>query len=374
MSFLSHVPLLGNEAIDGLIRQAQWNDAEELLLRMLRESELTLRPDHSDTQKVKVLLAHVYRQEGRFHDAEPLDLAVLATRERLLGADAQDTLVTMHNLAVDIKMQPSRLMEGLALERRVLETAVQLYWSDETSQQQRQQQQQQRSHDGSFLSTLGMDILRRLCNLADTFFMHDAAADAARLHENVLRYCTASIGPGHPYTIAVMDSTGRDYVALGRLREAVRLLYDAVEAGRVHLGERDATTQRCLVHLAETYGRLTAEGDGRVPEPHAIATLEHAVRILEESVRAGDADDDTDIISLKYYLAVAYARVDGRFADSEALQEQVLQWCHRQFGVRTHIAKLMIRNLVLMYRQLGRMDKARIVENEFGRLTGRSLS
>jgi hypothetical protein len=261
-------------------------------------------------------------------------------------------------------------MEGLALERRVLETAVHLCRSDEPPPPPQQGQ------DGSFLSPSGMDILTRMCNLADTFFVYDGAADAARLHEIVLRYCTASIGPGHPYTIAVMDSTGRDYVALGRLREAVRLLHDAVEAGRVHLGEQDATTRRCIIHLAETYGRLTAEGEGAVPEPRAIETLEHAVRILEENVAEDDddTDTDTDTISLKYYLAVAYARVDGRFPDSEAMQDQVLRWCHRQLGVRTRTANLMIRNLALMYRQLGRMDEARIVETEFGHLAGRSLT
>ncbi|KAH8689410.1 hypothetical protein BGW36DRAFT_390823 [Talaromyces proteolyticus] len=297
------------------------------------------------------MLAHVFRQAGRFHDAERLDGEVLTIRERLHGKDAQETLIVMYNLAADIKLQSGRLLEGLAMERRVLETVVQTYWSKD-------QANAVADHSPA------MDILIRMCNLADTLFMHNQAADAAQLHEIVLRLCTASIGPGHPYTIAVMDSTGRDYVSQGRLQEAVRLLQDAVEAGKVHLGDQDATTRRCIVHLAETYGRMTAEGDGKVPDDKAVAVLEHAIKILEESI----GTDDTDTISLKYYLAVAYARMDGRFRESEALQEQVLHWCRRQLGVRTATANLMIRNLVLMYRQLGRMDKAREVENEFGRI------
>ncbi|KAL1966203.1 hypothetical protein VTN77DRAFT_4755 [Rasamsonia byssochlamydoides] len=347
MSFLSQIPAFGN-AIDGLIEHAQWKDAEGMLLRMLTQMERVSGPDHPETQKAKSLLAHIYRQEGRGRDAERLDLAVLEARQRSLGLETPDTLTAMYNLASDIKLQPGRLLEGLALERRALEMAVQLYWDrDEVKDE-----------------TGGMDVLIRMCSLADTLFVHDQAADAAKLHETVLRLCTSFLGPGHPYTIAVMDSTGRDYVSQGRLGEAIRLLQDAVEAGKVHLGENDATTRRCIVQLAETYGRVTAEGEGKVPEPRVLAILEQAVAILEESLGA----EDPDTVSLKYYLAVAYARVDGRFGESEPLQEQVLSWCRKQLGERSTTARLIVRNLVLMYRQLGRMNKARLVEQEFGRI------
>jgi tetratricopeptide (TPR) repeat protein len=352
MSFLSQIPVIGNE-IDGLVQRSQWRDAESVLLRMIHEAEHhppASPRESTENQQAKLMLAHVLRQASRFHDAERLDGEVLTIREREYGETAQETLIVMYNLATDIKLQTGRLLEGLALERRVLETAVRAYWPE--------------THAVTADQSPSMDILIRMCNLADTFFAHNQPTDATQLHETVLRLCTASIGPGHPYTIAVMDSTGRDYVSQGRLHEAVRLLQDAVEAGKVHLGEQDATTRRCIVHLAETYGRMTAEGDGKVPDDRVVVILERAIKILEESIGV----DDTDTVSLKYYLAVAYARLDGRFHESEALQEQVLLWCRRQLGVRTETASLMVRNLVLMYRQLGRMDKAREVENEFGRI------
>lgn len=201
-----------------------------------------------------------------------------------------------------------------------------------------------------------------MCRLADTLFIENQAASAAKLHETVLRLCTTSLGPGHPYTIAVMDSTGRDYVSQGRISEAARLLQDAVEAGRVHLGARDSTTRRCIVHLAEVHGRMTAEGDGKVLDAKAIGVLEQGVQILEESIGV----EERDTISLKYYLAIAYARLDGRFGDSEALQEQVLRWCRHSQNADSEIANLIVRNLSLLHRQLGRMDKARQVETEFG--------
>lgn len=373
--------MTGKFEIDALVQRGQWKDAENILLRMLANTADQVSPtnrratpvdDSPEVQEKKLMLAHVFRQIGRAQDAEIIDKQILETRQRLLGPGAEDTLVVMYHLATDIKLQPERLLEGLAIEERVLEAAAQIYWPDEFLDSPIRNS----SRSGAMgPSTSGiehspaMDILLRMCHVADTFFMQNLPIQAARLHETVLRLSTTALGPGHPYTIAVMDSTGRDYVSQGRLPEAVRLLQDAAEAGMVHLGSQDSTTRRCIVHLAEVHGRMTAEGDGKVPDAKTIAILEQAIGILEGSI----GHDETDTISLKYYLAVAYARIDGRFRESEALQSQVLGWCRRQLGDQTVTANLMVRNLVLMYRQLGRMDKAREIENEFGR-TRRSIS
>lgn len=375
MSFLSRDPVTGNTEIEALVQGHRWQDAQNILIGILSEAAVqayspppttskalatTTRPldDSPDTQSAKLMLAHIFRQVGQPQDAELLDWEVLQTRQRLLGPDAEDTLWVMHHLATDIKLQPGRLLEGLTLEKHVLESAVNIYWFDKF--------EGKRGHHGNAATSdsPAMDILNRMCHSADTFFLQNQAAYAAKLHETVLRLCTMSLGPGHPYTIAVMDSTGRDYVSQGRFLEAERLLQDAVEASRVHLGTRDPTIRRCVVHLAEVIGRITAEGDGNVPDAKAIAILEEGVQILQDSVGA----DKADTISLKYYLGIAYARLDGRFRDSEVLLGQVLLWCQRRYRLSddTETASLMVRNLVLMYRQLGRMDKAREIEHEFG--------
>ncbi|KUL81816.1 hypothetical protein ZTR_09064 [Talaromyces verruculosus] len=360
MSFLSRDPVIGNSEIYALVQGHRWQDAKNILIGILSEAvmqadspppttgtalETTTGPldDSPDTQSAKLMLAHIFRQVGQPQDAELLDSEVLQTRQRLLGPDAEGTLWVMHHLATDIKLQPGRLLEGLILEKRVLESAVNIYWFDEF-----EGKRGRHGNAATSSNSPAMDILNRMCHLADTFFLQNQAAYAAKLHETVLRLCTMSLGPGNPYTIAVMDSTGRDYVSQGRFLEAVRLLQDAVEASRVHLGTRDPTTRRCVVHLAEVNGRITAEGDGNVPDAKAIAILEEGVQILQESIGA----DKADTISLKYYLGIAYTRVHGRFRDSEVLLGQVLLWCQHRYRLSddTEAACLMVRNLVLMYR------------------------
>lgn len=385
MSFLNQIPLLGNPA-DDLIKRCQWREAEILLNRTMAERERFLvgasgtqgkrrrssllsrgssetggsRSVESEREKdadeaelreldnVKSLLGHVYRQLGQLREAEALDSAVLASRQQSMGYEHPETLVAMSHLATDIQLQPGRLIEGLTLERQVLEAVMKSHNDNHHHQVK-----------------IGTDVLLRMCHIADTYFAHDRAGEASQMHETVLRLCTTALGPGHPYTIAVMDSCGRDYAAQGRLSDAVVLLRDAVEAGKVHLGIEDATTRRCIVHLGETYGRLIAEGEGNMPDREVVSLIEHAMQILEGTVGI----NDTDTISLKYYLAVAYARVDGRFREAESMQSEVLNWCRRQLGDRSRTASIIVRNLVLMYRQLGRMDKAREIETEFRRIT-----
>ncbi|EED21131.1 conserved hypothetical protein [Talaromyces stipitatus ATCC 10500] len=351
MSFLSRDPVTGKLEIDTLVQRGQWKEAESILLQLLADADAstdqvspTTRPtpvdDSLEVQKIKLMLAHIFRHIGRPQDAETIDREVLETRQRSLGPDAQDTLMVLYHLATDIRLQPNRLLEGLALEERVLEAVARIYWSDAFVNHSSNRSHRRGAADisGPIIDgSPGMDILIRMCHVADMLFMQNQAEQAAKLHETVLRLCTTALGPGHPYTIAVMDSTGRDYVSQGRLVEAVRLLQDAAEAGKVHLGSRDSTTRRCIVHLAEALGRMTAEGDGKVPDAKTIAILEQAIEILEETL----GNDETDTISLKYYLAVAYARLDGRFRESETLQNQVLHWCCRQMGNRTVTADLM---------------------------------
>lgn len=381
MSFLSRDPVTGILEIDILVEQNRWKDAEVILLQSLADAtaaagkaphtnEDTAADDSMpEVQRLKLMLAHVYRQVGRYNEAESKDRAVLETRLRSLGPHAQETLIAMNYLAVDMKLQPEKLDEGLSLQSNVLEIFARMLWPEDFASDLMTTENSSTATLHTLLrhpeaESPAMDLLVKMCHVADEYFMHGRAREALRLHEIVLRLCTTAFGPGHPFTIAVMDSTGRDYVFLGRLQEAVRLLQDAAEAGRVHLGSQNSTTCRCIVHLAEARGRLIAEGDGTVPDFKTIAILEQGIGILERSI----GYEEADTVSLKYYLAVAYARLDGRFRDSEFLQNQVLNWCRQQEGTNSMTASLMVRNLALMYRQLGRMDKAREIEIDFARI------
>ena len=58
-----------------------------------------LGAEHPDTLSSANNLAGLYESQGRYGEAEPLYVRVLAARERVLGAEHPSTLISVNNLA-----------------------------------------------------------------------------------------------------------------------------------------------------------------------------------------------------------------------------------------------------------------------------------
>jgi hypothetical protein len=58
-----------------------------------------LGAEHPDTLRSMGNLASTYRNQGRWNEAEQLEIQVLDMRKKLLGAEHPDTLQSMANLA-----------------------------------------------------------------------------------------------------------------------------------------------------------------------------------------------------------------------------------------------------------------------------------
>jgi tetratricopeptide (TPR) repeat protein len=81
-----------------------WTDEDgpvpdELAKRALAISEKALGPDHPDVATSLNNLALLYRNQGRYADAEPLYKRSLAIREKALGPDHPDVAQSLNNLA-----------------------------------------------------------------------------------------------------------------------------------------------------------------------------------------------------------------------------------------------------------------------------------
>ena len=61
-------------------------------------------------------LASMYRNQGRWKEAEKLEVQVMETRKRVLGEERPDRLTAMANLAFTLKSR-SRNQEALLLIR-----------------------------------------------------------------------------------------------------------------------------------------------------------------------------------------------------------------------------------------------------------------
>ncbi|KAJ5702100.1 hypothetical protein N7488_009648 [Penicillium malachiteum] len=80
-------------------QEGRWEEAEQLNMQVLKTRKMKLGAEDLSTLKSMNSLALIYRKQGRWEDAEQLQLHVMETRKIKLGADHPDTLLSMANLA-----------------------------------------------------------------------------------------------------------------------------------------------------------------------------------------------------------------------------------------------------------------------------------
>ena len=79
--------------------QGKYDEAEPLYQRALAIREKSLGSDHPDVATSLNNLAVLYSDQGRYDEAEPLYQRALAIREKSLGADHPDVATSLNNLA-----------------------------------------------------------------------------------------------------------------------------------------------------------------------------------------------------------------------------------------------------------------------------------
>ena len=78
-----------------------------------------LGAEHPQTLTSMANLASTYRNQGRWNEAEQLEIRVMKMRKKLLGAEHPDTLISMANLACTYRDQ-GRIFESGILELEVI--------------------------------------------------------------------------------------------------------------------------------------------------------------------------------------------------------------------------------------------------------------
>ena len=80
-------------------------EAEAIYKKLLELSKERNGPQHHDTLTSMANLASIYRDQGRWDEAEKLGVQVMEKRKRVLGAEHSDTLTSMANVASTYRYQ-----------------------------------------------------------------------------------------------------------------------------------------------------------------------------------------------------------------------------------------------------------------------------
>jgi serine/threonine protein kinase/tetratricopeptide (TPR) repeat protein len=184
--------------------------AESLLKRAVATGQLD--SDSLETLATRHALANLYWYVGRYDDAEPLYLAVVGARGRLLGEEHRDTLQAEFDLASLYVLQ-KRWEVAEALLRRTL------------AAQQR---------------TLGegdLDFLQSLHTLASFYYRIERYEESLPISIKVVQLRTRILGENHPETLQSMHNLATTFEALRRYDDAEPLYLRTIEIRRQVLGD-----------------------------------------------------------------------------------------------------------------------------------------
>jgi tetratricopeptide (TPR) repeat protein len=108
-----------------LYSEGRYKEAEELQMQVMQTMKRVLGEEHPSTLTSMANLASTYWNQGRWKEAEELGVQVMQTMKRVLGNEHPDTLITMHNLAFSLQSQ-ARCKEAVALMERCFQSRQQV--------------------------------------------------------------------------------------------------------------------------------------------------------------------------------------------------------------------------------------------------------
>ncbi|KAL7935748.1 heterokaryon incompatibility protein domain-containing protein [Trichoderma chlorosporum] len=206
----------------------RYKEAEELQLQAMEGLKMKLGADHIETHRMGSNLALTYQKQGRWKEAEQLETQVMESLKAKLGVDHIDTLVTMGNLATTYQRQ-DRWEEAEELETQVMEARKMKLGANHP------------------------DTLRSMTNLVVLYWKQSRWDDAERLGVQVMEGFKMRLGSDHPITLESMNNLTALYGSQGRWEEAEMLGLHVMEAHKKSLGPDHPSTLSSMHNLAALY-------------------------------------------------------------------------------------------------------------------------
>lgn len=172
--------------------------------------------------------ARALYSDGRYKEAEELDVQVMQTTTRLLGNEHLDTLISMNDMALTYSNQ-GRWTEAEELRVQILHITKRVFGDEHP------------------------ETLTALGNLASTYWNQGRMTEAEELEVHVMQTTSRVLGDEHPDTQVCMSNLAGTYLSQGRWREAEALLLQVIQIRKSVLGEGHLLTLRSIGNLATTY-------------------------------------------------------------------------------------------------------------------------
>ncbi|GLS46954.1 hypothetical protein GCM10007884_49540 [Methylobacterium brachythecii] len=294
---------LNGEVADTLRKRGRFMEAEGAARKAVATGERMLGSQHEDTVRVTRQLADILHDESRDIEAEPLYRRVLVLEEKRTGANSSETGATVAGLGISLLGQ-ARFREAEPMMRRALAISEALYGPDHP--------------DAGIL----------LINLGTTLEQQGRVAEAEPLYRRSLANREKGLGPRHPDVGQSLMMLGSSLHLQNRHAEAESLFRRSLDIREAALGPDHADVARSLSNLGSAL-----QWQGKNVEAEAMHRRALAIRERVYGLTAPDV-----AISLSN-LAGALTNQD-RIEESEplvrralAIREAALGPSHPQVGV-----------------------------------------
>ncbi|KAI9777909.1 MAG: hypothetical protein M1816_004381 [Peltula sp. TS41687] len=301
--------------------EGRWKEAEELGLQVVERAKRVLGQEHPDTLISMSSLASTYSRQGRWKEAEELGVQVMETRKRVLGQEHPDTLSSIANLASTYRGQ-GRWKEAEELEVQVIETTKKV------------------------LGLEHPDTLSSMNNLASTYMSQGRWKDAEELLVEVIEIRKRVLEQEHPDMLTCMNNLASTYSHQGRWKEAEELEVQVMETRKRMLGQEHPDTLASMNNLASTY---RDQGRWKEAEELGVQVMETTKKVL--------GLEHPDTLSSMNNLASTYSH-QRQWKEAEELKVQVMETRKRVLG-QEHPATLnSMSNLASTYSYQGQWKEA----------------
>jgi tetratricopeptide (TPR) repeat protein len=314
----------------------RWNEAEELQVQVMQTTKRVLGNGHPSTLNSMANLASTYRDQGRWNEAEELQAQVMQTRKRVLGDEHPDTLTSMHNLASTYRNQ-GRWNEAEELQVRVMQTRKRVLGDEHPH------------------------TLNSMASLALTYRNQGRWNKAEELQVQVMQTTKRVLGDEHPHMLTNMANLALTYRDQGRWNEAEELQVQVMQTTKRVLGDEHPNTLNSMNDLALTYSN---QGRRKEAEELQVQEMRMTKRVL--------SDEHPSTLKSMNNLALMYSN-QGRWKEAEELQVQVMQTAKRVLGDEHPHMLTSMANLASTYSNQGRWNEAEELEVQVMQIRKRVL-
>jgi tetratricopeptide (TPR) repeat protein len=346
-----------------LWKEGRWRDAEELEVQVMEARSRVVGEEHPDTLTAMANLASTYQNQGRWKEAEELEVKVMEARSRVVGEEHPDTLNAMGNLASTYRNQ-GRWKEAEELDVKVMEARSRVvgeehpstltamanlastYWNQGRSKEAEELDVKVMEARSRVVGEEHPDTLNAMGNLASTYWKQGRWKRAEELQVKVMEARSRVVGEEHPSTLTAMANLASTYQNQGRWKEAEELEVKVMEARSRVVGEEHPSTLSAVANLASTYWN---QGRWKEAEELDVKVMEARSRVVGE--------EHPDTLGAMASLATTYWK-QGRWKEAEELEVKVLEARSRVVGEEHPDTLTAMANLAYTKRDLGQNNLA----------------